>query len=402
MTALTLHKSSKKQGALSNAHLTFNRHRLKIEQLRSQLESVKQECDKALLLYHSDLQPKEMELGAIIIEFINKLRDITQDPKSLSKKEREVLNGMIKDCLGELFSFRHDKDVPESIKELYAQYHGRSRQDIFNDEISKLKEMLEKSTGISDIDMPDLSINESFEEILQKIVNPLIEKTAEAQNNLPLKKKSKRELLKEKKAKDLEILQNKSLNNIYKRLVKELHPDIEQDPDKRSDKDKLMRRVTTAYENEDLVSLLALESEWLGHLEGTEALNDENLKIYNLMLKDQIEDLKFELKSVVLHSRYFEIQRFISYSNEEPIEGIYEGIRECESITNEYAVKLQDISGKNPLKFLRVVLQEMGNFDEQIANSSPEDLFSLLDILRSEDEFATFNFPKKVKNKRKK
>lgn len=50
----------------------------------------------------------------------------------------------------------------------------------------------------------------------------------------PSKPKTKKELIKEQKARELEILQNKGLNSIYKRLAKGLHPDLEQNLENRS------------------------------------------------------------------------------------------------------------------------------------------------------------------------
>ena len=54
-----------------------------------------------------------------------------------------------------------------------------------------------------------------------------------------------------------------SLGSVYRRLVKELHPDLEPDPAERERKSRVMQDITAAYAGGDLHALLRLELEWL-------------------------------------------------------------------------------------------------------------------------------------------
>ena len=176
----------------------------------------------------------------------------------------------------------------------------------------------------------------------------------------PSKPKSKKQLEKEEKVRQLEALKNQGIGSIYKRLVKELHPDLEQDPEKRTEKDLLMKRLTVAYENRDLIAMLALESTWLSGVEkNVDSVNDETLKIYNTLLQDQIDDLEEQLKLIPLDPRYLEFHHFLQDNLENPIKGIQEAVEECTLIANSFQGRIDDISGEDALHVLKQRLTEI-------------------------------------------
>jgi hypothetical protein len=58
-------------------------------------------------------------------------------------------------------------------------------------------------------------------------------------------------------------LRKDTLGAVYRRLVKELHPDLEPDPAERERKSRIMQNVTAAHARGDLHALLQLKIEWL-------------------------------------------------------------------------------------------------------------------------------------------
>jgi paraquat-inducible protein B len=106
-------------------------------------------------------------------------------------------------------------------------------------------------------------------------------------------------------------MQSKSLQTIYKQLVRVLHPDLERDSQKRTWKEELMKKLTVAYENNDLFSLLTIEMEWMNaSAEKIRSQNDTDLKIYNAILKDQIQELQVSIDMLFMHPRNLPIQKF--------------------------------------------------------------------------------------------
>jgi hypothetical protein len=357
MHAPTISKKAK-TSSLTKLQATFERHCRKISQLRTQLERVKKEYEEALVLYHSDLKHKEKKAADLVTQFILKSNDLTKDPKALNKKEKKTFKEMIKESVNMIFHLLDPRDIHDKIKSLYKEFNGKSYENEFHEEISLLKEMFKKNESFNHIDLSNLNPNDSCEDIMIKL-SDIFNRIAEHEELPPShpRQKSKMELLKEKKALELEALQNKSLNNIYKRLVKELHPDLEQDPKNRAEKESLMKRLTVANENNDLISLLAIETEWLGDVASdSDRLSEESLKVYNSLLKDQIEDLNMELSIVWLAPRYIDICYIIENSPQKPLKGIVDALSECDELIVKYDSMLKDISGGNPLQQLKIGL----------------------------------------------
>jgi hypothetical protein len=97
----------------------------------------------------------------------------------------------------------------------------------------------------------------------------------------------------------------KSVRTVYMDLVKAFHPDLEKDEAEKIRKTEIMQRVTQRYQENNLLELLKLQIEFeridQDHLEN---LGKEQLTYYNLVLKEQVEELEKEKE---------EIQQQISY-----------------------------------------------------------------------------------------
>lgn len=363
MYTLTPKKNSNKSSK-STLQTTFNRHRRKIDQLRNQIERLQKENEEALILYHSDVMPKESKAAELAAQFTLKIWDLANRAKAFNKKQRRMLQSFVEEGLRNIFNLLPFDRIPSDIKDLHKEIFGEGDDDAFREDLSSLEKIFEEN-GARDIDLSDINPTDTFEEMLKKVLESLEDSALNSDPQPAPKKKSKRELLKEEKARDLEALQNKGLNSIYKRLAKELHPDLEQDAAKRTEKEALMKRLTVAYEHQDLISLLTLESEWLGGIDiASETFSEESFKAYNSLLKDQIEDLKMELSMIFLHPRYREISRYTQKFPEKPLQAMREALQRCDSIIDNYNIRLKDISGRNPILELKMILTSLESFDQ--------------------------------------
>ena len=98
----------------------------------------------------------------------------------------------------------------------------------------------------------------------------------------------------------------KAVRTLYMDLVKHLHPDREPDEAEKNRKTELLKQVTTAYEANELLTLLRLQLE-LNRIdqEHLETLADDQLRYYNTLLKDQVREL-----DQALLQEQVELQRF--------------------------------------------------------------------------------------------
>lgn len=386
-----------KKAPSAPARRLFNRLRSKIEVLQSKIKDAEQESEKAFQLFHSNLEPLKKKLVDVMTRFILIVRELTRDAKSLTKKERATLEMLLKDDFQTIILLEGFAGLTDEIKEAYQGIHGKSIESLFNEEMDNFQEAL-REEGI-DIDLSNVHIEDDHRDIFKKF-GEAMEKSWNEQNGSEessAKPKTKKELLKEEKARQLEEWQNKGLGTIYKRLVKEFHPDLEQDSEIRKEKDLLMKKLTTSYDKRDLLALIELESEWLGHMEREEMLSEENLKVYNSLLKDQVSDLEMQLDMVSMHPRYFEMKIFLKDSSKSPSENIFAAIDEFEKQIVHYENRIEDVSGKNPIPLLKKRLAEISKAEEMTIDE--EDLFELINLMNSLPEFDQ-KPPKKQKRKR--
>ena len=91
----------------------------------------------------------------------------------------------------------------------------------------------------------------------------------------------------------------KALQEIYRKLVRALHPDHEQDPVERARKTALMQQVNVAYERNDLLELLELQLRFeqidSAHIG---SLAEDRLDHFNKLLSEQVTQLRDELAAV--------------------------------------------------------------------------------------------------------
>lgn len=375
---------NKKKPATAREKATFDRLRRKIEGLQHKIQETEKQYEQALQLYHSHLAPKEKQIIDLITQFIVKVREITRDPKALNKRERAALKDLLQDDLDILTSMVFPTDLHDEVKSLYKELHNESVEKSLQDGFSDLKNQLCEEGITQEEDWADLDFGNSWQDIFKNLGQTIFEKNLhedQHSNSSPPKPKTKKELLKEEKARQIEEWKNKGIGAIYKRLAKVLHPDLEQDAEKRIEKDLLMKRLTIAYEQRDLLVLLELESKWLDHLgKDSETSTQEKLTVYNSLLKDQIQDLEDELRLIGLNPRYFELHSYQQKDQEGPFEMVRQIIVDAEDMIQACSKRLKDISEENPLEMLKTRLKQLIDRDDD-PNFLDLDQLEFLDLL---------------------
>ena len=116
-------------------------------------------------------------------------------------------------------------------------------------------------------------------------------------------KKSARQITQEQHKKSDAALVQKSLQEVFRRLVAALHPDRAPDDAERARRTELMQRVNVAYEKKDLLQLLKLQIQ-IDQV-GVCAQSDERLKHFNTLLQEQTEVLTQALaEAEIIHQTF--------------------------------------------------------------------------------------------------
>jgi flagellar biosynthesis GTPase FlhF len=288
--SLLIQINTTQTAVLSKLQKQFNSSIQKIDKLKAELIHTKVEIDKIKVKISGDIIPLERKLMNIQVQEIIALDQVFQ-ANSLKKRDNATLSEIIHE---RSYSMIDQLDI-EELKPIFERHNdGQSFEDIDKEADEMTSEILKSSFGqMFGIDFEEDADISSPEKMQEYIDQKMAEKEAEEANNYANKKKTTKQIEREEKQKQEEKNLNKTSRQIYMELVKEFHPDRERNELERERKTLLMHRITEAYEKDDLFDLLRLRLELLGT--DLEHSNDEQLKYYVKLLKQQVAELESEI-----------------------------------------------------------------------------------------------------------
>jgi hypothetical protein len=204
--------------------------------------------------------------------------------------------GLLKDWVYDLCdSLLSEAGRDPALEEIFAR-HGRSSwaevEKARADEASLMaRDVAEEMFGSEILD----GIDESDPELLIRQIHARI--AAQHQSPKPRKQTPRQQEKQAQRERDAAHA-SEGVRAIYRRLVSSIHPDREPDPARRIERTALMQRINQAYENNDLIALLALEREALGEATDPTRSTDEQLAGINRVLEAQRANLRAEISFV--------------------------------------------------------------------------------------------------------
>ncbi len=213
--------------------------------------------------------------------------------EKLSKKQYEKFEAVMLEGLTAMIADGNDEDLVR----LHDKYNQVSFAEQKEASMGMINEMMGKMFGI-DIEITAEELENPA--LLQEKMRAMQEEdAATAAERAANRKKTAKQLEKEEKTKEAEKKLTQTSKKIYLELVKNFHPDQEQDEQEREKKTAILQEANAAYANEDFLGLLELQIRLFQEKE--EALSktsDETLKYYNKILKDQLAELKYKLNGL--------------------------------------------------------------------------------------------------------
>lgn len=318
-TGLIISKQEKQ--ILSKQQQAFNRLVKRIEKLRHELEDTNHILNDKLDFYVKHIYQFEQQLTSLQKEVVKLLYKFYNNKKLLSKKQKESLQQVIVTQLSNI-SAANAGEPDNELKEIFKAVEGISYEEAVKEDFENLKnemsEMFEEFGYEMNID--DIHSNMTEEEIIKKMLEMQdeVKQQAEAKQQKNFSsKKTKKQIEKEEKDKLLEEARNKNISSIYRQLAKAFHPDLEQNEELKLEKEQQMKELTAAYEKNDLHTLLKLEMAWIQKEENNpDKLGDEKLKIYNEVLKEQVQELEYEMQMLLEHPRYEALQKYAMFPHQ--------------------------------------------------------------------------------------
>lgn len=360
--SVSLKIASKDKKVLSKDQQAFNRLTKRIETLEKEMLLQKEKLTKLDIFYSKEIAPLSSEKARNDMKLAMALGNATKLIK-FTKTKLEDISVIILDLCDS--AFREIPATPE-MEVFYEEWSKVNYKEELERQSEEAKEKLKDLIDFHgvDIDMDDFEDTyEGFTRLNQKLEDELKDKSQKKF------KKSKKQLQREEDEKAEAEIKKKSIRNIYITLSKLLHPDTELDPRLKAQKDEIMKKVTVAYKNKDLTTLLKLELEFVHkESEHLDKITETNLKIYISALKEQVKNLEQEMYMVRANPRYHAVAEFVSLPENAAIFSLSKKVKKIKAENNKVLAQIAEFEKPHPKKPILAFIEKY--FSSQPLNIS--------------------------------
>jgi len=357
----------------------FNTLLNKINKLKQELETLKEQMSSGLAFFHKEIRPLHQRQQDLMVKQVEALHR-AYPHKTFGKKEREKIAHLIVVRCENLFQVQ-DRDFPE-LTEIFNFYSDQTREELAAEAKQANREMAEDMLHSFGLDI-ELDDEDDLEEILAKAEAAAERQKQEKAEKSAKRPKTERQQLKEEQERQKEKDIQKVSKNIYSELVRLLHPDREQDEAERVIKTSAIQRVNEAYERNDLFELLNLQAEYL-QKEGDQLtlLPEKEFKYYLDVLRSQEQELQQTLNmSKFIPGTEGYVAQFFCHPNPNTMQVMRQrAVREEKEALKSYQHNL-DLA--KDLKALKDALRYYEIEDEDDFGSF-EDFFGAIDVSMEE------------------
>lgn len=265
----------------------------RIEKQKKLNENRQDELNLFTRRIESDIGEPERKLVSIELVKIQKLIEFFSR-KSLSQWQREELLHLIQTNFSLLdanpFS---DSSATNSLKgefyTLFEHWYPEEEDDDYHDSLLKTpkaentssEEDLFANVGEQSAGIDDDPINANKNSANEQIDDDEFDDKDRAEE--------------EKIKKINKLLKRSSINSMFRRVAKVLHPDKEQDEQKKEEKHQLMTSLIEARDKNDIPTIFAMYAEYVGEM--PEDLAKEDIENINILLNYQLKQLKQDYDS---------------------------------------------------------------------------------------------------------
>ena len=341
----------------------FNKLTKRIEKLQKDIVKKQLQLDLALKIFGTDIYTTKQLItkyrrALIILLWASFLT------KKLTKNDQQNLKQIIREHL-QIYLVELGEEPDKEIKKIFnilenANYDERLRNEKETARQRMLEDLEDMKADLSDIDVDDLdALRNKFYEARHKIFNEEQPKNNSSKENKS-KNKSTKQLEAERIQQETDSIQQKNIGTIYKQLAKLFHPDLEQDIEKKADKEILMQQLTAAYEAKNLHALLTLELKWI-HKENEhlESLTDEKLAVYLQILKEQAQQLEDEKREIIYQPHYSVLAQTFGISVQKyPVEIVQIHLTEVRQTAEHFKLSVADFSSDYALRYIKQMIKQ--------------------------------------------
>ncbi len=365
-TSLKISAAPKKQ--LTKAQTNFNQLISRIEKLRKEIPQEVEKYDNLLRCSNEYVLPAWERIARIRIQLVVYLDEVVLT-LGYKQKQMEQISIVIADLLDSAFAVVQPS---EGEKELYERWAERSLDEADAEreagQKGMMEDMFEAMFGVK-VDLDELK---NDPEKLKEFEQQMEEREREEAERMAGKKRGRQTqkgpTKKEALAKAAEELKSKSVRSIYISLAKLVHPDTEPDPILRAAKEEEMKKVSAAYEANDLATLLKMEMEWIHkHNNELDRIPEEKLELFVQVLRDQVKELEGEKAGLQFDPKYSRVAEFAYGRPEIGLQKIKKKATDLQKYGNHVESVRRSLDVPNPKKpimaFVKEYMEDLAAFE---------------------------------------
>jgi hypothetical protein len=332
-----------KKKKLTKNQQTFNRLTKRIEQLQNAIRKDTTKLETVLKTYNANIPALQQAISQSRLTLAKTLGKTTEKIK-YGKRQADNLRNVILLLCDEAFAHLEPDQETELFYNAWSESNYREEMQSQQNAMKRAFAEYAKDAFGMDIDLDSLGDTpEEFVRFARRMLDDFKNSDKQREEPFSRKYKSKKQLAREELRQKEEAHQLKSMRSLYLSLAKALHPDIEMDLSEKRRKEELMKKVTAAYADKDLTTLLKLEMQWVASETRTlDSLPDEKLKLYIASLKEQAAALEEEHASVFYHPRFAPINDVWHLSEQQAIHEIQALRQDCIRL-HEYISDMTDV-----------------------------------------------------------
>ena len=345
---------------LGKEERAFNRALARLEALNRALDEEKRRLDRLLVFHAAEIRPRTDRAVALRVGLVRALTPFLDD-RRLTKAQHRVLRRILVEQLDDVLTFleKADPDLQALFERLHDVSYAQAVQDDMTQAQAGMAAIFDE-LGF-DVEVPELRADMTVEDAAAAAAQ-LADQLRRAEElrtaGKPNRGHEKAARAAEERSRRYEQLRKDSLSAVYRRLAKEVHPDLERDPAEREKKSRVMQEITAAYAGGNLHGLLQLELKWLSGPSGDSTrLSLDKLRTYTELLKQQATELADEVQSLQLHPRYAPLLVDGPFGVPTLIDGPRE-VERLDTMTEQIRSALERLSSGHALEEVRGAVRE--------------------------------------------
>ncbi|MBR7781843.1 hypothetical protein [Undibacterium luofuense] len=278
------------ENALSKDLKRFNTLIEEIDTYRQTLATLKADITAFDVVFAHEYYPQVRAIDALKVQLIKQI-DQTAGQTQINKRLEKIIGELIYSLGKEIL----DTDSEPALKAIFSYWCNIDIDQEHSAEKGYAEQNLqdELKTVTDDADTGQQEQAQSAAEIAEENADDAATEAENAKREHARRRQAAKQARIEQQEKEVSL----SIREVYRKLASMLHPDREQDEQKRIEKNSLMQEVNAAYDARDLLRLmelqLRLEQIDQQHLA---SLSKEKLQHYLQVLAEQEKELRSEIQ----------------------------------------------------------------------------------------------------------